>query len=231
MIEPSQGSNPRDDVEEFLRKLRKVTAENEVLLCFDEVITGFRLSLGGVRELYAITPDLCTYGKTVGGGLPIGIVSGDNSILNYVSNGKEIMPTFFGGTFSANPLSMAVGNAVLSYLLENQELVYPKLRRQSLKIKNEINQFCEENKICAHMSGIESMMRLIFTEKKIHSRKERERNEVSREEQLRFYNELKNLGIYVGSNGIIFLSIAHDDNVVDEVIASFCLALKTQFKW
>lgn len=230
IIEPSQGSNPRDDVKDFLTELRSLTTENEILLCFDEVITGFRISLGGARHYYNIEPDLCTYGKTVGGGLPIGIVTGKTSVLDYVSKGENIMPTFFGGTFSANPLSMVAGNAVVSYLLENESEVYEKLDNQSARLKDQINKFCIAHEIPARMTGFKSMMRLIFTDKVIKSRKEREANEISRDKQLQFYNELKKIGIYVGSNGIIFLSVVHDGIIVDKVIDGFCLALKNQLR-
>jgi glutamate-1-semialdehyde 2,1-aminomutase len=230
IIEPSQGSNPRADVGGFLTSLRKVTSEKDVLLCFDEVITGFRVSLGGAMEHYNIFPDLCTYGKAVGGGLPVGIVTGKKEILDYVSNGKEIMPTFFGGTFSANPLSMATGNAVVSHLLENKSYIYSKLETQSNRLKDGINEYCISNNIAARMTGFKSMMRLIFTDKHINSRKERELFELNNDKQIEFYQALKRVGIYVGNNGIIFLSVAHDNNIIDRVIDGFCIPLKKHIK-
>lgn len=230
IIEPSQGSNPRDDVGDFLKQLREVTAENDVLLCFDEVITGFRMNLGGGSQHYDIVPDLCTYGKTVGGGFPIGIVTGRKVVLDYVSKGKDIMPTFFGGTFSANPLSMAAGNAVVSYLQQDETEIYGKLDKQSARLKDHINKFCIEHDIPVRMMGVKSMMRLIFTDKEIKSRKEREVHEISRDKQIRFYQELNKSGIYVGGNGIIFLSVVHESTIVDKVIDGFCLTLKNQLK-
>jgi len=230
IVEPSQGSNPRADVAEFLTSLRKITTENDILLCFDEVITGFRVSLGGASQHYKISPDLCTYGKTVGGGLPIGIVAGKKDILDYVSNGKDIMPTFFGGTFSGNPLGMAVGNALVSHLLENELFVYSKLEAQSSRLKEGVNEYCISNDIAARMTGLKSMMRLIFSDKEIRSRKERELYEVDVKKQIDFYNELKRIGIYSGNNGINFVSILHDNEIIDRVIDGFCYALKRHIK-
>lgn len=226
IIEPSQGSNPRDDVGDFLRKLREVTLEYEVLLCFDEVITGFRVGLGGASKHYSITSDLITFGKTVGGGFPIGIVSGKTSILDQVSNTS--LPVFYGGTFSANPLSVVAGNAVVSYLLSNQHEVYDELDHQSARMKNQINQYCIKNSLPVRMLGIKSMMRLVFTDKPIKSRKEREKYEISRAMQLKFYKQLIDCGVYVGSNGIIFISIIHDRDIVDMVIKIFCTVLQEQ---
>ena len=229
MIEPAQGSNPRDDVADFLKQLRRVTTENNVLLCFDEVITGFRVALGGASQYYGINPDLCTYGKTVGGGLPIGIVSGDKSVLDYVSTGENIMPTFFGGTFSANPISVAAGNTVISYLQKNESEVYGQLEHESERLKESINTFCLDNHIPVRMTGFKSIMRLIFTDKEISSRKDREASEMERAKQIQFYKELKNNGIYVGGNGLIFLSKAHDASIINNLIDSFCVTLKKQF--
>ena len=80
IIEPSQGSNPRDDMKDFLLRLRLITNKYEIVLCFDEMITGFRIGYGGCQEYYNIEADLVTYGKTVGGGLPIGVVAGRKAV-------------------------------------------------------------------------------------------------------------------------------------------------------
>jgi glutamate-1-semialdehyde 2,1-aminomutase len=226
IIEPSQGSNPRDDIGEFLRKLREVTLECEVLLCFDEIITGFRVSMGGASEHYGITPDLITFGKTVGGGLPIGVVSGDKLILDSVSNNK--LPVFYGGTFSANPLSMAAGNSVISYLLANNDVVYTELDFQSSRIKTEVNQFCIKNNISARVVGIKSMLRIIFTDKMIKSRKDRERYEISQYQQVIFYKQLLIQGVYIGNNGIIFISIVHNEEIINAVIRAICDVFEKQ---
>ena len=86
------------------------------------------------------------------------------------------------------------------------------------------------HEIPARMIGVKSMMRLIFTDKEIKSRKERDEFEISRDKQIQFYKELKKVGIYIADNGIIFLSVVHDNIIVDKVIDGFCLVLENQLK-
>ena len=116
VIEPVQSSNPRLDNQEFLDGLREVCTECEVLLMLDEVITGFRIEYGGCQEYYDIKPDLVTYGKAVGGGLPIGVVAGSKHVMNTFSGAENTPAIFAGGTFSGNPLTMASGIGALEYL-------------------------------------------------------------------------------------------------------------------
>ena len=144
MIEPAQGSNPRDDVEGFLRDLRDVTRTSGILLIFDEVITGFRLALGGAQERFGISADIVTYGKTLGGGLPIGVVSGAPEVLSYITtdHGGEKPPFYNGGTFSANPLTVAAGLAVVRYLSETREETYARLERAGETVRAALNDYC-----------------------------------------------------------------------------------------
>ena len=108
VIEPVQSSNPRLDNQEFLNNLREVCSECDVLLMFDEVITGFRIEYGGCQEYYNIKPDVITYGKAVGGGLPIGVVAGSQRIMNTFSGAEDTPAIFAGGTFSGNPLTICL---------------------------------------------------------------------------------------------------------------------------
>ena len=118
MIEPLQGSLPIDR-KEFIEKLRYITAINGTLLCFDEIITGFRMALGGMVECYGIRPDLATYGKIIGGGYPIGIIAGNDVVKEAEDN------VFMGGTFSANPLTIRGSIDILNRL--KKESPYKKL--------------------------------------------------------------------------------------------------------
>ena len=99
----------------FLKLLRKKTSENKSLLIFDEVMTGFRVSLGGAQEIYKIKPDLTTLGKVIGGGLPVGAFGGKKKIMDYLApNG----PVYQAGTLSGNPLAMAAGSALIKLLIK-----------------------------------------------------------------------------------------------------------------
>ena len=100
----------------FLKLIRKKTAQNKSLLIFDEVMSGFRVSLGGAQEIYKIKPDLTTLGKIIGGGLPVGAFGGRKDIMDYLApNG----PVYQAGTLSGNPLAMAAGSALIKLLIKD----------------------------------------------------------------------------------------------------------------
>ena len=111
----------------YLEAVRAVTNNDEALLIFDEVMTGFRLAFGGAQELYAIKPDLTTMGKIIGGGLPVGAYGGPTEIMDLVA---PLGPMYQAGTLSGNPLAMAAGYAQLRYLKEHKE-IYAKLDQLS----------------------------------------------------------------------------------------------------
>ena len=122
-IEPKKG---------FLEFVRKITEENNILLIFDEVITGFRLARGGAQEYYGVTPDLTTMGKIVGGGLPMGAFAGKKEIMELIApNG----PVYQAGTFSGNPISVQAGISTLKQL-DNQ--FYKDLERKGNFLRSNI---------------------------------------------------------------------------------------------
>ena len=227
IIEPVQGSNPRDDIGGFLKDLRQVTKDSRVLLIFDEVITGFRLALGGGQERFAIKADIVTYGKSVGGGLPIGVMSATPHVLSYITakKGRERLLFFNGGTFSANPLTMTAGLAVVQYLIENQEESYSQLEKAGETVRANLNKFCQSNGVPAHVIGIGSIFRIIFTDKAVRSRRDRDLLEISYTNQREFYTQLLSAGVHVGTNGINFISLAHTDENLDEICSCYRQAL------
>src|SRR2546429_638276 len=114
----------------YLEALRAITAHDQALLIFDEVMTGFRLAYGGAQELYAIQPDLTTMGKIIGGGLPVGAYGGPSEIMDLVA---PLGPVDQAGTLSGNPLAIAAGYATLSYLREHKD-VYAKLDKLAAEV-------------------------------------------------------------------------------------------------
>ena len=220
IIEPSQGSNPRDDMREFLTRLKNVTSKYEIILCFDEMITGFRIGYGGCQEYYNIEADLVTYGKTVGGGLPIGVVAGRKEIMSVINGDSKSLPVFMGGTFSANPLTMQVSKTLLTYLYTNKDKVYPHLNNMGNYLKSEVNKFCSDTNKNAQMIGIGSMLRLVHTKSYINSK--RERDDLESNESEKFYNNLLlKEYVFVNGNRLVLLSMAHTKKIVDEIINSF----------
>lgn len=230
IIEPSQGSNPRDDMFEFLNQLRKVTKENKIILCFDEIITGFKVAIGGCIEYYDIQPDLVTYGKTVGGGLPIGIIAGNARVMGVVQGNKNNLPVFMGGTFSANPLVMSTTKALLKYLIMNKNKIYSDLNSKGNYIKDYINQYCKKNSISMRMIGIGSILRLVFTDYPILSRRDRDLHESDISLQDAFYSHLLvHSSVFVNKNRIIFLSTKHTEEVIDKLLTSIIESITHTF--
>ena len=117
----------------FLKFLREITEKHGSLLIFDEVITGFRLSLGGAQELYGVKPDLTTLGKIVGGGMPLAVYGGRKEIMECVA---PLGSVYQAGTLSGNPVAVSAGIATLKILEKNKDSIYPELERKSAKIEN-----------------------------------------------------------------------------------------------
>ena len=217
VIEPVQSSNPRLDNQEFLKGLREVCTESDVLLMFDEVITGFRIEYGGCQEYYGISPDVVTYGKAVGGGMPIGVVAGSKRVMNAFSGSDNTPPIFAGGTFNGHPLTMAAGIAILKHLKKNKKEIYPYLHKQGDRIATEINKFCSSKNIPAQMMNAGSMMHLIFSGEKIESARDIGRSKIEKE----FYLHLLGHNVLVPGIHLAFITFAHKPDVIDEVIEAF----------
>jgi len=128
LVEPVQSRRPELQPREFLRELRKITADSDTALIFDEVVTGFRVHPGGAQALFGVRADIATYGKVIGGGLPIGVVAGSTKYMDALDGGAwrygddsapEVGVTFFAGTFVRHPLALAAARAVLLHLKEH----------------------------------------------------------------------------------------------------------------
>lgn len=222
LIEPVQGSIPRVDQGQFLKGLREVCSECGVLLIFDEVITGFRLGYGGGQEFFGVTPDLATYGKIIGGGLPIGGVVGPKEIMCRfntpdlgVGNGHAI---FAGGTFQGNPMAMRVGTAVVKHLKEHPE-IYTNLARESDRFASELNHFLEAGEYPARLMNGQSIFQLIFGDNQIDSAWDLKDD--LEQEASRFYAKLHQNGVVVPGVHLFFLSAAHKPSDVDLVLEAF----------
>ena len=144
----------------FLNLLRKKTKENNSILIFDEVMTGFRVSLGGAQEIYKIKPDITTLGKVIGGGLPVGAFGGKKEIMDYLApNG----PVYQAGTLSGNPLAMAAGYALIKLLVK--ENPYKSLEANAKKLLTEMHREFERKKIPFSSNQIGGMFGFFFSKK------------------------------------------------------------------
>jgi glutamate-1-semialdehyde 2,1-aminomutase len=143
----------------FLKLLRKKTSENKSLLIFDEVMTGFRVSLGGAQEIYKIKPDLTTLGKVIGGGLPVGAFGGKKKIMDYLApNG----PVYQAGTLSGNPLAMAAGSALIKLLIKTNP--YSKLENNATNLLMGMKELFRKKDIPFSTNQIGGMFGFFFSE-------------------------------------------------------------------
>lgn len=207
IIEPVQSSCPVNR-QEFLNKLREITLATGTLLIFDEVITGFRLALGGGAEYFKIRPDIACYGKIVGGGFPVGVIAGDGA-LDIVKMGVRM-----GGTFSGNPVT---ANACLEMLTNLINKEPHKEIEENLSILDDL----KSDKLQVKRVG--TMARLIFTPREVNSVRERDEFEAPYVCQKKMMAKLLRAGIYIGSNKLILPSILHTKekiNLIKECLKS-----------
>src|SRR5207302_2484479 len=162
IIEPVMGNMgpilPRPG---FLETLRKITEENGVVLIFDEVITGFRIALGGAQEYFRIRPDMTVLGKILGGGLPIAAFGGRREIMEKLA---PLGGVYQAGTYSGNPVSVAASLATLQSLKRRARQLYPKLEKTGEQVRRGISDFIGSANLAAQVSGLSSMFQIFFTD-------------------------------------------------------------------
>jgi glutamate-1-semialdehyde 2,1-aminomutase len=144
----------------YLEGLRQITRDHGALLILDEVMTGFRVTLGGAQRLYNIQPDLTTLGKIIGGGLPCGAFGGRADIMDHLA---PLGPVYQAGTLSGNPLAMAAGIATLEHLIANEQTLYPQLDRTTAAMAEGVAAIARENDILLTTNQIGSMFTWFFT--------------------------------------------------------------------
>ena len=145
---------------EFLKLLREVTTANNSLLIFDEVMSGFRVSLGGAQKIFDITPDLTTLGKVIGGGLPVGAFGGKKEIMDQLA---PLGPVYQAGTLSGNPLAMAAGSALLNLVMD--ENPYKALESRAANLLSEMQNIMDSAGIPFSSNQIGGMFGFFFTDK------------------------------------------------------------------
>jgi glutamate-1-semialdehyde 2,1-aminomutase len=221
-VEGVQSSNPQPGVGEFLQELRAVCDECNVLFGIDEVITGFRVAYGGAQERFYVRPDIATYGKVVGGGLPVGAITGRADLMEVFTGIGARGGIFSGGTFSGNPLTMEAGAAAVGYLCEHPE-IYADLERRGDRLARAVNGFCEERGIPAQMKHVASMFHMFFQAGPLHSSRDIHARNIAAEKG--FYLHCLNRGVLVPGTQRAFLSAVHDDAVIDALVDVFCTSL------
>ena len=148
---------------EYLEKIREITEKEKVVLIFDEVISGFRISLGGAQEVFGITPDLTVLGKIIGGGYPVGGFGGKKEIMDLIS---PVGNVYHAGTLSGNPISVAAGMETISILKENPE-IYENVNKKTENLVNKINELIKKYDIPASVNHFGSLFTIFFSKEKV----------------------------------------------------------------
>lgn len=198
----------------FLQNLRKVCDENGALLIFDEVMTGFRLAFGGAQELYNVKADIVTYGKVIGGGMPVGAFAARNEIMNKLSPRGDV---YQAGTLSGNPLAMRAGLTTLQ-LIKNNSNFYEKLNKTTETLDFEIGKILNEKGIAHKINRKGSMMSIFFHTNRVSNFEEAADSNHSLFNN--FFHQLLAQGIYLPPSGYEtwFISDAINDVEIDKTL-------------
>lgn len=199
--------------EGYLEFLRELASEHGIMLIFDEVITGFRLGLGGAQEHYGVNADITTLGKIAGGGLPIGIVAGTREVME---NFSPLGRVYQAGTFNGNPLSMASGLATVSELERGD--VYPWVNSLAGKLSRELEQVAEDVGIEAKLYRTGSMYQVYFTSKDVYDYTTA--LGANAEFFLNYQREMLKRGVFIPPSQYEcnFMSYAHSEEDVEETL-------------
>jgi glutamate-1-semialdehyde 2,1-aminomutase len=197
----------------YLTALRELTRDAGALLVFDEVITGFRLGLGGAQALFGVMPDLTCLGKIIGGGLPVGAYGGRVDIMDYVAPSG---PVYQAGTLSGNPLAMAAGCATLDALARPG--TYERLEALGARLEDGLRSARLEGDVKATVNRVGSMVTLFFTPGPVTDFESAKRSDVAL--FARFFHALLEMGIYFppGQYEAAFVSLVHTDSDVDAAV-------------
>ena len=212
--------------DEFLNGLRTICTEENIVLIFDEVMTGFRVAKGGVQEIVNIKPDLTTFGKIIGGGLPVGAFGGKKEIMEMIApNG----PVYQAGTLSGNPLAMTAGIAALTYIKEHPN-VYSILEEKASMLEDGFKENLKKinKKFVLNRAG--SMSCLFFTEEPVVDFNSALKSDT--ELYGKYFNEMLNQGIYFAPAQFeaAFISTAHTEKDVEKTIAAQANVFQKIFK-
>ena len=216
LVEPIQSRRPDFQPREFLHALRSLTEKEGIVLVFDEVITGFRVSPGGAQEYYGVRADLATYGKIIGGGMPIGVIAGSRQFMDTFDGGMwqygdDSFPsagvTFFAGTFVRHPLAIAAAHSVLTYLKAAGPALQEGVNRRTSYFANTLNQHFEKSGLKIRIPHFSSQMFIRV-------------GEDSELATLLFYH-LRDRGVHVLEGFPSYMTAAHTDQDVETLIDAF----------
>jgi len=225
IVEPVIGNSglilPKDG---YLQAIRKITKEHGIVLIFDEVITGFRLALGGAQEYFNIIPEIATLGKIMGGGFPIAAFGGKKEIMELLS---PLGKVYQAGTFSGNPVSVTAGLTVLEILTRERNALYKRLELMCNRIGNGLRDIVEDAKIPAQVCGLASMFQIFFTDRPILNYEAAQTSDKAK--FMRYQQQLMKRGVFVPPSQFetCFISTAHTDEDLGKTLEAMDLAIRS----
>lgn len=222
IVEPIAGNmNMIEPLPGYLQGMRKLCDDYGSVLIFDEVMTGFRVAKGGAQELYDTKPDLTTFGKVIGGGLPVGAFGGRQDIMAHIA---PLGPVYQAGTLSGNPLAMAAGSAMMNII--SADGFYDYLSGQTEKLVNGLQQVFDEVGLPFSTCYQGGMFGLYFTDQKIHRFDDLKHGD----EMLfkRFFHAMLEQGIYLAPSAYEagFVSSKHSDEIIGQTLTAARKAIK-----
>lgn len=205
----------------YLAGLRELCTQHGVLLIFDEVMTGFRVALGGAQALYGITPDLTTFGKIIGGGMPVGAYGGRREIMEKIAPAG---PIYQAGTLSGNPVAMAAGLAMLD-LIQAPDF-HDQLDRRTRLLTDSLQAVADEAGVAMTINRVCGMFGLFFTAEKVETYAQATACDTALFN--RFFHGMLKRGVYLAPSAFEagFVSIAHDDRIIADTTAAAREALR-----
>jgi glutamate-1-semialdehyde aminotransferase len=221
LVEPVQGRQPWLQPVAFLKELRRITAEHGTALIFDEVMLGFRIHQGGCQAHFDIKADLATYGKIIGGGLPIGVIAGSARFMDRLDGGawsdtddssSEVDKIWFSGTFTKNPLTMAGAQAVVERFAQEGPALQERLNQRAETLVDRLSTWLREHRMPVSIARFGSMFR--FT---------------GPPQMTLLVHHLAMRGIYTQENMLFFVSVAHSDNellALEEAVKDSLLTMR-----
>ncbi|GGA69981.1 glutamate-1-semialdehyde 2,1-aminomutase [Edaphobacter acidisoli] len=208
----------------YLEGLRALTREHGALLILDEVMTGFRVSLGGAQQLYNIQPDLTTLGKIIGGGLPCAAFGGRADIMDHLA---PVGPVYQAGTLSGNPLAMAAGIATLNELIAREHEIYPALERTTASIAEGVSKIARESGVDLTTNRVGSMFTWFFTAQTVTNYTDAAKSNTSAFGH--FHRAMLEAGVWLPPSQYeaAFVSTAHGQREIDITLEAARKALAT----
>lgn len=216
LVEPVQSRRPEFQPVEFLKKVRQITQDSDTVLIFDEVISGFRMHPGGAQGMFGIKADIGTYGKVIGGGMPIGAIAGIKKYMDALDGGfwqygddsqPEAGVTYFAGTFVRHPLALAAGKASLLYMKDQGPALQQGLNDLTRYLAGELNAICVKEELPLYIPSFGSLWKVKFKE------------ELPYGELL--FTLMREKGIHIWDLFPCFLTAAHTKDDVNKIIAAF----------